>query len=257
MNDNHWYPRDAQRYLTDTQWCDHATEVAHVRLIDTYYALGKPIKDIQCEIQNIGKIKDADYVRVRGNLERLGWKFTGGELRHRRIEETMSEMEENRMAQINRTKAATKARMDKRDEQRDVERNVVPTTTTTTTIETETSTKGNMSSATTPPLSEILEEWNAMAKRTGLPNCLVMSDKRRRTLQIRFKDGFFSANWRKALAVIFESSFLKGNNDRSWRASFDWFIQPDSVAKIIEGKYKEESKPFIHRLRDSVPSQSP
>jgi uncharacterized protein YdaU (DUF1376 family) len=110
MNDNHWYPRDPQRYLTDTQWCDAATEVAHIRLLDTYYALGKPIKDFREELQNIGKIKDADYARVRGNLERLGWRFENGELRHKRVEETMAEMEENRLAQIRRTAAATEAR---------------------------------------------------------------------------------------------------------------------------------------------------
>jgi uncharacterized protein YdaU (DUF1376 family) len=114
MNDNHWYPRDPQRYLTDTQWCDYATEVAHVRLIDTYYALGRPIRDEQSRIQNIGKIKDADYVRVRGNLFELGWRIEDGYWRHKRIEETMAETEENRQAQIRRTEAARLAALERR-----------------------------------------------------------------------------------------------------------------------------------------------
>jgi uncharacterized protein YdaU (DUF1376 family) len=149
MNDNHWYPRDPARYLTDTAWCDAATEVAHNRLIDTYYALGKPIKDDQSRIQLIGKIKDTDYARVRGNLAELGWRFEGGELRHKRIEETMAETEARRLEQSERTKAATAARNAKRDvernEQRDVERNGVLTTTTTTTTDTDTdTTKGSV-----------------------------------------------------------------------------------------------------------------
>jgi len=110
MNDNHWYPRDPQRFLTDTQWCDSATEVAHNRLTDTYYALGKPIKDIANEISLIGKIERADYARVRGNLERLGWYSLNGELRHKKCEKTMNEMEQNRQSQIRRTAAATASR---------------------------------------------------------------------------------------------------------------------------------------------------
>lgn len=93
MNENHWYPRDPQRYLTDTQWCDHATEVAHNRMIDTFYALGKPLVDNIEELCNIGKIKASDYARVRGNLERLGWQFIDGLVRHKRIEETIAEQQ--------------------------------------------------------------------------------------------------------------------------------------------------------------------
>jgi uncharacterized protein YdaU (DUF1376 family) len=110
MNDNYWYPRDPQRFLTDTAWCDIATEVAHNRLTDTYYALGRPIKDDAERIKLIGKIKDADYNRVRGNLQELGWRFEGGELRHRRIEETMADMDAERAAKI----AASAAGVEKR-----------------------------------------------------------------------------------------------------------------------------------------------
>jgi hypothetical protein len=154
MNDCHWYPRNPQKYLTDTQWCDHATEVAHVRLIDSYYALGRPIKDEPSRIQNIGKIKDADYQRVRGNLFELGWSIVDGFWRHGLIEETMTEMEQNRKSQIERTKAATEARQAKRNEERNEERNVVPITTTTTTTNTtkETETKSGA------PLREFSEK---------------------------------------------------------------------------------------------------
>lgn len=129
MNDNHWYPRDPQRYLTDTQWCDYATEVAHVRLIDTYYALGRPIKDEQSRIQNIGKIRDVDYQRVRGNLFELGWHIEAGEWRHKRIEETMEQMEENRQLQMRRTNAATEARKLKFADSKEKIDNVTPNVT--------------------------------------------------------------------------------------------------------------------------------
>lgn len=141
MNDNHWYPRDPQRFLTDTAWCDAATEVAHNRMTDTYYALGRPIKDEASRVQLIGKIRDVDYMRVRGCLMELGWRVESGEWRHKMCEETMQEMETKRQDQIKRTAAALAARNVQRDIQRNVERDVerndhLTTTTTTTSTDT-------------------------------------------------------------------------------------------------------------------------
>jgi uncharacterized protein YdaU (DUF1376 family) len=84
-------------------------------------------------------------------------------------------------------------------------------------------------------LSEIFDAWNTLD--CGVPKSLVVSDKRRRTLQLRLHEPFFAANWRPALVKIAVSPFLRGENDRGWRATFDWFITPDAVPKIMEGKY--------------------
>jgi hypothetical protein len=83
----------------------------------------------------------------------------------------------------------------------------------------------------------VFNGWNATAKKVGLPQCLVMSDARRRKLGIRVKDPFFQSNWKTALEKISKSPFCLGCSERGWRASFDWFIQPDAVAKTMEGKY--------------------
>lgn len=37
------------------------------------------------------------------------------------------------------------------------------------------------------------------------------------------------------------SSFLKGNNDRSWSADFDWMMKPTNFSKILEHKYDDRS----------------
>ena len=34
-----------------------------------------------------------------------------------------------------------------------------------------------------------------------------------------------------------KSNFLKGNNNRSWRATFDWMIKPVNFEKILSGNY--------------------
>lgn len=97
-----------------------------------------------------------------------------------------------------------------------------------------------------PPatLAEILEAWNKTAEKSGLPKCLLISDKRRRFLNSRLKDGFWCQNWQAALVRVSKSPFLLGTseNSRGWKASFDWFITPDAVAKVMEGKYDQATK---------------
>lgn len=98
-------------------------------------------------------------------------------------------------------------------------------------------------------LSDVFDAWEAIAIN-GLPRCLVLSDKRRRTLQVRLGEPFFRENWTAAMEKCSTSPFLKGDSDGGWRASFDWFIKPDSVAKIMEGKYDAKIKPHLPHLHN-------
>lgn len=91
-------------------------------------------------------------------------------------------------------------------------------------------------------VQEVFDEWNRAAVKSGLPQCLVVSDKRRRTLCVRLREDFFTANWKPAISRVAASKFCQGDSERGWRASLDWFIQPDSVAKIMEGKYDTTAK---------------
>lgn len=83
-------------------------------------------------------------------------------------------------------------------------------------------------------LKEVFDAWNCL---TGLPKCLLVSDKRRRMMEARFKEPFFTENWKAAMQKVQTSKFCQGESERGWRASFEWFITPDAVPKIMEGKY--------------------
>lgn len=56
-------------------------------------------------------------------------------------------------------------------------------------------------------------------------------------------DAYFVANWRRGLQIVSCSEFCRGlvppTNGRKqvWRADFDWFLKPDSLVKLLEGKY--------------------
>lgn len=41
----------------------------------------------------------------------------------------------------------------------------------------------------------------------------------------------------RCFQIAESSNFLKGNNERAWKATFDWLIDVDNVAKVLEGNY--------------------
>lgn len=83
-------------------------------------------------------------------------------------------------------------------------------------------------------IKEVFESWNQLG---CVPKCLLVSDKIRRSLQVRLREPFFAENWKPAMQRVAASNFCQGQNERGWRASLDWFITPDVVRKIMEGKY--------------------
>ena len=43
------------------------------------------------------------------------------------------------------------------------------------------------------------------------------------------------------------SSFLKGQNNRNWTATFHWLIADANMAKVLDGNYKDkpQSSPYF------------
>jgi len=88
----------------------------------------------------------------------------------------------------------------------------------------------------------IKEAWNKMAKVTGIPVVNDMSEKRKKAVSARMKTPNWTADWKAALDRIPTCPFLVGDNDRGWTANIDWFLKPDTVLNITEGKYSNKKK---------------
>lgn len=74
-----------------------------------------------------------------------------------------------------------------------------------------------------------------------LPQVMQITEKRRKAVKARI--GEYSKNdVLKVFEKVFESSFLRGNNNRSWRADFDWIFRPSNFTKILEGGFDNNSK---------------
>jgi hypothetical protein len=81
----------------------------------------------------------------------------------------------------------------------------------------------------------VLEAWNDMAGRVGLPKAK-MTPERRRKLAVRIRQHAIE-DFTEAISAIERSPFLRGENDRAWRPNFDFLLQPTSFTKLIEGTY--------------------
>jgi hypothetical protein len=75
--------------------------------------------------------------------------------------------------------------------------------------------------------------WNALGK--PFSQIAVMTETRRKLLKTRLGDAFFRDNWKRALELLPQRAFCKGENDRGWIADPEFFLRPDTVTKIIEG----------------------
>lgn len=94
----------------------------------------------------------------------------------------------------------------------------------------------------TPALKpeHVVEAWNEMAGRLGLPVVKTLTSTRRRSLTARLREHPID-HWTEAIGAIERSPFLCGENDRGWRADFDFLLQPKSFAKLIEGSYDKSA----------------
>jgi len=93
-----------------------------------------------------------------------------------------------------------------------------------------------------PPAQKVIDDWNEMAKTCDLPQPRGVPRKgstRAKALAARVKEPAWMADYPGALAKIPKSEFLTGKttSNGTWRANLDWFLRPDTVVTILEGKY--------------------
>lgn len=86
----------------------------------------------------------------------------------------------------------------------------------------------------------VIAAWNDTPD--VLPVVTPMGDGRKKKLRARVMNSAWCSQWRPALAKVAASDFCRGQNDRGWRASFDWFIKPETAQKLIEGQYDGKAR---------------
>jgi hypothetical protein len=83
---------------------------------------------------------------------------------------------------------------------------------------------------------DLADLWNTRTQ-LPIPRCRELTDRRKRHCASRLKERPME-QWAEVVDRIQASAFCHGNNDRGWKATFDWMIESSETAvKVLEGKY--------------------
>lgn len=101
------------------------------------------------------------------------------------------------------------------------------------------------------PLKRVKDMWNETC--VSYPQLLKLSDARKNKIRIRLQEMGGGEKGMEVMKEIFrrleDSSFLRGNNKRGWKATFDWVFENDkNWVKVWEGNYD------MCAVRDPSPS---
>lgn len=75
----------------------------------------------------------------------------------------------------------------------------------------------------------------------SFPRLTTMSESRKKAIRARLKV-YSMEDLERLFKKAEASSFLKGQNDRNWSATFDWLIKDSNMVKVLDGNY-DDKKP--------------
>lgn len=90
-----------------------------------------------------------------------------------------------------------------------------------------------------PSLPILAELWNDIG--AGVLPTVVKSNKQRDRLAKQRWNEHSREEWGEVILRITRSEFCTGKNDRGWKATFDWLLQPATALKVLEGKFDNRS----------------
>lgn len=82
---------------------------------------------------------------------------------------------------------------------------------------------------------QLADRYNAIC--TSLPRVVRLTDKRRRAVRLIYDKGYTPEQLDEVFRKAQASSFCTGQNDRHWKADFDWLLNESNLVKVLEGKY--------------------
>lgn len=89
-----------------------------------------------------------------------------------------------------------------------------------------------------PKLPDVVIAWNSIP---GVIHVREMTKARKKHLAARMNDPVWETQWASGIERVKASAFCRGSSESGWKADFDWFIKPDSLTKILEGKYDDRA----------------
>ena len=86
------------------------------------------------------------------------------------------------------------------------------------------------------PYAAIRDAYNEICQ--SFPKCNSLSDKRKAAIRARIHSGGYTfADFQRLFRKAEASAFLRGENKKNWRATFDWLLADANMAKVLDGNY--------------------
>lgn len=172
-----------------------------------------------------------------GGLEIHDWFDYAGKL----VEQRTIQREQSRLRQQKRRDRLRESHTDNAEVTRDISEvtksqyTTVPNSTEPYPTEPDITPPDNKPTKAPVPYEKIRELFNV--KCPSLSKVMGINGKRKIAVAARWGEhpdlNFFASYF----SSVEKSAFLKGTNDRGWKANFDWLMNPANMDKVREGKY--------------------
>lgn len=78
------------------------------------------------------------------------------------------------------------------------------------------------------------EIYNSICKK--LPQIQKLTEKRNKAID-KFLEEFTTEQFKEICNIANTTTFLTGENERHWKADFDFLLRIDKATNVLEGKY--------------------
>ena len=86
---------------------------------------------------------------------------------------------------------------------------------------------------------EFIAFYNQSVEGRNMPQCVKLTEKRKAAIRARLNE-FGKEKVFEAITKCAQSNFCNGQNNRNWRADFDFVFNANKMTCILEGKYDNE-----------------
>ena len=105
------------------------------------------------------------------------------------------------------------------------------------------------------PYAAIRDAYNEICQ--SFPKCNSLSDKRKAAIRARIHSGGYTfADFQRLFRKAEASAFLRGENKKNWRATFDWLLADANMAKVLDGNY-DDNRSTVPGNRSARVSNAP
>lgn len=92
--------------------------------------------------------------------------------------------------------------------------------------------------ASGPTPEDLIKLWNKKA-HPNLPRVALLTETRKRHAKARLQEHPEQKFWDELINQVNFSPLLRGERG-DWKATFDWILNPQNLAKVVEGNYNEK-----------------